>query len=69
MEKEETKEQRDLSIRIFDSFDEAEACERKEWMSMPRHQRMILLEELRSQTYPDERTTPQGLQRILTIVG
>jgi len=53
---------------VFDSFEEAEAEERREWMALPRQQRMVLLESLRAQTYPDERNAPQGLQRILTVV-
>lgn len=59
---------RRLAFRVFNSFEEAEAMERQEWMEMPRQERMILLEALRAQTYPDERISPQGLQRVLTVV-
>ena len=55
-------------IQIFDTFEEAEVVERREWMAMPKVERMVLLEELRQQTYPDEADAPQGLQRVLTVV-
>ncbi len=55
-------------IQVFDSFEEAEAQERAEWMQMPRQERMVLLEQLRAQSYPDERSHPQGLQRVLAII-
>ena len=55
-------------LMVFDSFEEAEAQERQEWMAMPRPERMMLLEQLREQTYPDASSAPQGLQRVLTIV-
>jgi hypothetical protein len=57
-----------MTIEIFDSFEEAESAERAEWMARPQQERMILLEQLRSQTYPDARTHPQGLQRVLSVV-
>lgn len=55
-------------LQIFDSFEEAELVERQEWMAMPREDRMILLEKLRKQTYPHERSAAQGLQRVLTVI-
>ena len=57
-----------LILEVFESFEEAESHERREWLSMPREDCMILLETLRSQSYPDARTHPQGLQRILSVV-
>lgn len=59
---------RDAMIQVFDSFEDAEAVERAEWQAMPKEERMVLLEELREQTYPDEGAAPQGLQRVLTVV-
>ena len=59
---------KNFTFEVFDSFEEAEAAERLEWQSMEPQQRMILLEKLRQQSYPDERSSPQGLQRILSIV-
>jgi hypothetical protein len=56
------------TLLVFDSFEQAEVFERAEWMNMPQTQRMCLLEELRSQQYPDERTSTQGLQRVLAVV-
>jgi hypothetical protein len=55
-------------LSVFDSFEQAEASERAEWMKMPPEERMRLLEELRSQFYPNERTATQGLQRVLAVV-
>ena len=57
-----------FTFQVFDSFADAEKAEREEWMKMKPEERMILLEELRRQSYPDERTTPHRLQRILSIV-
>ncbi|MGE9266616.1 MAG: hypothetical protein ACQKBY_00860 [Verrucomicrobiales bacterium] len=55
-------------LHIFDTFEEAEKAERVQWPAIPPSERMILLENLGKQHYPDERSAPQGLQRILTIV-
>jgi hypothetical protein len=57
-----------VKLFVFDSFEQAEASERADWMIMPQQERMHLLEELRSQYYPDERTATQGLQRVLAVV-
>lgn len=56
------------TFEVFDSFAEAEAAEREEWMNMDHEERMILLETLRRAAYPDERVTPHRLQRVLSIV-
>lgn len=57
-------------FRVFGSSEDAEQEERREWLNMPREERMVLLEALRNFTYPDpnDRTSPQGLQRILAVV-
>ena len=57
-----------MTFQVFDTFAEAEKAEREEWMRMSHQERMILLEQLRRQSYPDERTTPHRLQRILSVV-
>jgi hypothetical protein len=57
-----------FTFEVFDSFEEAETNERQQWMSMTPEERMILLETLRQQSYPDEQSSPQGLQRILSVV-
>jgi len=54
-----------MTLTFFDSFDEADEHNRKEAFSMDQSQKMILLEQLRSQFYPDVRTTPHRLQRVL----
>ncbi|MBK1833288.1 hypothetical protein [Roseibacillus ishigakijimensis] len=55
-------------LEVFDSFEEAKAVEREEWMAMTGRDKMTLLESLRKQTYPHERGTAQGLQRVFAIV-
>ena len=57
-----------MTFQVFDTFAEAEKAEREEWMQMSHEERMILLEELRRQSYPDENITPHRLQRVLSIV-
>jgi hypothetical protein len=59
---------RNIRITVLDSFEDAEAEERQEWMALSRQERVALLESLRAQTYPNERDAPQGLQRILPVV-
>lgn len=56
------------NLQIFDTFEEVEAVERAEWMALSGNEKMILLEELRKQSYPNEPGTPQGLQRVLAVV-
>ncbi len=53
------------TMQVFDSHEEAEAFNWQVVLARPKPDRMILLEMLRSQSYPDARTTPQGLQRVL----
>lgn len=60
-------EKRNLTFEVFDTFEDAEASERQAWMKMSHQERMILLEQLRQQSYPHERTSPQGLQRVLSV--
>ena len=64
----EAKRQPKTDLQIFDSFEEVEAAERAEWMSLSGKEKMILLENLRKQSYPNEPGTPQGLQRVLAII-
>lgn len=60
--------QKRYDLQIFDTFEEAKAVERAEWMAMAGKEKMTLLEDLRRQTYPNERGTTQGLQRVLAII-
>ena len=64
----EAKKQQRGELQIFDSFEEIEAVERAEWMSLSGKEKMILLEDLRKQSYPNEPGTPQGLQRVLAVI-
>lgn len=54
------------TMRTFETHEEAEAFNWQEILARPKPERMELLEMIRSQTYPDARTSPQGLQRVLT---
>jgi hypothetical protein len=54
-------------IEIFDSFEQADAAERKERWAMQPAQRLVILEQLRLLKYPDGKTAPR-LQRLLEVV-
>jgi hypothetical protein len=64
-----TKDRSDWTIQTFYSFEEAETHNREEWMKRSKPDRMRLLEMLRKQIYTNDPGHPQGLQRVLTIVG
>ncbi|MFO0429050.1 MAG: hypothetical protein ACK526_20965 [Planctomyces sp.] len=55
-------------IQSFGSFTEADESTRREYWMMTMEQRMVILEQLRMQAYPDGQTSP-GLQRVLESVA
>ena len=55
------------TMQTFDTHEEAARFNWKQVLKRPKPERMELLELLRSQSYPDARTAPQGLQRILNV--
>lgn len=56
------------TIQTFGSFAEADDSARREYWMMTMEQRMVILEQLRMQAYPDGQTAP-GLQRVLESVA
>lgn len=53
-------------MRVFDSFDEAEACERAADSQMKSEDRIRIVLELRSRRHPD--ATQQRLARICRVI-
>lgn len=52
------------AVQTFESFDEADRADRIERWSMDSGERLLILEELRRNYYPDGKTAPR-LQRLL----
>jgi hypothetical protein len=58
---------RELQIRVFSSFEEAEEAERNEYKAMTPEQRVELISQLRALVHgPDDATAPR-LERVLRI--
>ena len=55
-------------IRIFSSFEEADAEDKKYWHSKTPTDRLIALELMRQSAYGYENPTTRRLQRVLEIV-
>ena len=55
-------------LEAFDSFTDADAATRREYWMMTVAQRLMILEQLRMQAYPDGQTAPR-LQRALESVA
>ena len=56
------------ALESFDSFKDADEATRREYWMMTMEQRLMILEQLRMQAYPDGQTAP-GLQRVLESVA
>lgn len=56
------------TMQIFDNFDEADQFTKQEAFALPEREKMILLEQLRAQfypdAYPDASPATQKLQRV-----
>jgi hypothetical protein len=57
-----------LALETFDSFKDADEATRREYWMMTMEQRLMILEQLRMQAYPDGQTAPR-LQRVLESVA
>lgn len=55
-------------IRVFSSFEESDAEDRKYWHSKSPDERLSALELMRQSAYGYENPTTQRLQRVLEIV-
>jgi len=56
----------DKVIRIFDSFEEADAADAKEDLDMTPERRVAMVFELRDRLYPD--AAKQGFARICRVI-
>ena len=56
------------TFETFDSFKDADDATRREYWMMTMEQRLVILEQLRMQAYPDGQTAPR-LQRVLESVA